>query len=250
MKLILAPLLALAMFAAVASADAQDLWDDMVQDSTFLSNSMSEDALKGTVYAYWPDKKDSDPDTRIINIKGESFKAIYKDPKDNEYDLSSADDYERYRENQKLRKHNPGEDSANSAEEPTIYTSVLLDKDGNVVHQVFGTNVPKDSREVKMYLEQYLKNLIAQLDPNTPGIEDIKDPAMAMAQIILNSIAEAGGPDALEMAKKNPDIIKVMDEAYASSKVYEQELKKLDEMIAKEDADANADAFTNPLQEE
>lgn len=94
MKFILAPLVALAMFASLVTAAAPDNEHTIDYSKYTIKGPVSE------IYAYWPDKKDSDPDSRVVELlmpsTGRTFpyRLHYKDPKDNKYDLSVAEDAE------------------------------------------------------------------------------------------------------------------------------------------------------------
>ncbi|KAF9544410.1 hypothetical protein EC957_012114 [Mortierella hygrophila] len=238
MKFILAPLVAVATFASLVAAAAPD------NEKTI---DYSKYAVKGPVsdiYAYWPDKKDSDPDTRVVELlmpsTGRTFpyRLHYKDPKDNKYDLSVAEDAEEAlaaaEEDGSTTGKMAGAEYAALDLDSKVSMSVYLDKDDKVVYMVQGSTVPTSYKDMLVHQDAFVRNLHLKLDPNTPGIEDLKDPGSIVAQVLLNKLA-LEGPDALEDAKNDPSMVKILDGLYDSADEYYEEKAKLEAKVAEEE---------------
>ncbi|KAI7824142.1 hypothetical protein BC939DRAFT_450719 [Gamsiella multidivaricata] len=238
MKFIVAPLImAVGLFAAsIVSAAAGGQEPNVANESSFKATKTSIDFPVGTMYAFWPDKKAGE-DQREISIASDGGKmmkyvAVFKDPKDNDYDLSSPEAMAEAIVNDKPR--DVGEIDPENVDHKVLF-SVYLDKDDKVLYSVPGTNVPSSWKDVKNINDAISKAIIAKLDPKTTGIEDIKDPNAAMAQFILNSIAIQGS-DALEEAKKNPALMSALDAAYEASRSWGDYIKDLEGKVAAEEA--------------
>ena len=189
MKFILAPLVAIATFASLVAAAAPD------NEKTI---EYSKYAIKGPVsdiYAYWPDKKDSDPDTRVVELlmpsTGRTFpyRLHYKDPKDNKYDLSVAEDAEEALA--AAEDDGPAIGKITGAEfaaldlDSKVMMSVYLDKDDKVVYMAQDVTVPTSYNDMLVHQEAYIRHLHHKLGPNTPGIEVLKDSGSIVAQALL-----------------------------------------------------------------
>ncbi|KAF9347228.1 hypothetical protein BGX26_001276 [Mortierella sp. AD094] len=244
MKLILTPLIAIGIFAttfssiaAAAGAGANDKKGNQAPLSTL---GMTEKLPVGTVYAFWPNHKEGE-DKKVITITGDddasssTYVAIFKDPKNNKFDLSDENAMtEALASEEEAMASNSVHAMDMSNMDNRVLFSVCLDEDDNVLYSVPGTNVPTSWRDVRNMNDIIASAMISKLDPNTPGIEDIKDPSAAMAQLILNNIAMQG-PHALEEAKKNPALVETLDNAYEASQNWEDIVAELDERVAEED---------------
>ncbi|KAF9562620.1 hypothetical protein EC968_005197 [Mortierella alpina] len=201
----------------------------------------------GTIYAYWPNKKEDDPSMRVIEIAGEDgvlqpYRAVYKEPSQNAYDLSdpeetyaalsaSSDQF------QASQAYGVPLDTftANAAVDPHVLFSVYLDEQDKPVYTLPGREVPSSWRDIRTYHQVVGRRMIEQVDPTTPGYEDIKDPGAAMAQQLLNSIAMQG-PGALENVKTNPVYVQALDAAYQMSRDYEKKMAEMDAKVEAEEA--------------
>ncbi|KAK3827933.1 MAG: hypothetical protein J3Q66DRAFT_394252 [Benniella sp.] len=179
MKFILAPLMAIGIFAvscvAAAAADAGQ------KQQTFEAEASksSPELPIGTVYAYWPDKKAGE-DTRVIAIHGDNgstghYVAVFKDPKDNKWDLSTKDTILNA-----MAKEPPMtvESYDPKSMDNQVLFSVSLDKDNQVVHAISGFNVPTSWKDVKNVNDAIAEAVIAKLDPNTPGLKISRIPML------------------------------------------------------------------------
>jgi hypothetical protein len=237
MKFILAPLMAIGVFAVsfVTAADAGQKQQQQKQQSFQAASKTSPELPVGTVYAYWPDKKEGE-DRRTITIEGDNgskglYVAVFKDPKTNKWDLSTKDGIL-----DAMAKEPPmsAENFDPYALDNQVLFSVYLDQKNNIIYSIPGTNVPTSWKDVKNVNDALAEVVISRLDPNTPGIEDIKDPNAAMAQLMLNNIAMKG-PGALEAAKNNPMLVNALDAAYEASKNWDKDMAALDAKVQEEE---------------
>ncbi|KAG0279704.1 hypothetical protein BGZ95_000433 [Linnemannia exigua] len=239
MKYILAPLMAIATFAGMVAAVVPNNAATIDYAKYNLMGPIAD------VFAYWPDHKDSDPDTRVVELllpsgKTYPYRLHYKDPKDNKYDLSvaeDADDALAAIEEEGLGSSadmTPDEYEARSIEDKVAF-SVYLDKDDKIMYLAQGSSVPTSSKDVLSQTEAYVRHLNRKLDPNTPGIEDLKDPGSIVAQLLLNQLA-LQGPDVLEDAKNNPDIVRLLDSLYDSADDFFKQKQDLEAKVLKEEA--------------
>lgn len=238
MKFILAPLMAIGVFAVsfVAAADVGQKQQQQQKQQSFQAASKTSPELPvGTVYAYWPDKKEGE-DRRTITIEGDNgskglYVAVFKDPKTNKWDLSTKDGIL-----DAMAKEPPmsAESFDPYALDNQVLFSVYLDQKNNIIYSIPGTNVPTSWKDVKNVNDALAEVVISRLDPNTPGIEDIKDPNAAMAQLMLNNIAMKG-PGALEAAKNNPMLVNALDAAYEASKNWDKDMAALDAKVQQEE---------------
>ncbi|KAI8597125.1 hypothetical protein EDD21DRAFT_386266 [Dissophora ornata] len=244
MKFILVPLMSIGIFVAVVTAQPQIPFE--INNAN--ANAPSEAAASasktvGSVYAFWPNKQEGE-DSRVIEITDDNgitdnYIAIFKDPKDNAYDLSSEDALEKaFADEESLT---PGSTDFDKLDSMVMF-SVYLDKENKVLYSVPGTNVPTSWKEVKNVQNAIARAVISKLDPSMPGVEDIKDPNAAMVQLILNSIAMQG-PEAMEEAKKDPVLMDALDAAYEASKEWEEMQADLDVKIAQEESEKRKCAF-------
>lgn len=122
--------------------------------------------------------------------------------------------------------------------------SVYLDKDDKVVYMAQGPTIPTSYKDMLVHQEAFVRHLHRKLDPNTPGIEDLKDPGSIVAQALLNKLA-LEGPDALEDAKNDPNMIKLLDGLYDSADAYYEEKAALEAKVAEEEKrnQGNNDSF-------
>ncbi|KAH7052686.1 hypothetical protein BKA57DRAFT_435862 [Linnemannia elongata] len=238
MKFILAPLLAMAMFASLVKAAAPDNEHSIDYSKYIIKGPISE------IYAYWPDKKDSDPNTRVVELLMPStsrtfpYRLHYKDPKDNKYDLSVAEDAEEALAVTEEERSTMGEMTGAEYDsmdlDSKIMMSVYLDEDDNVVYMAQGPTVPTSYKDMLVQQEAFVRHLHRKLDPNTPGIEDLKDPGSILAQALLNKLA-LEGPDALEEAKNDVTMVKLLDGLYDSVDDYYEEKAALEAKVAEEE---------------
>ncbi|KAF9291658.1 hypothetical protein BGZ68_002980 [Mortierella alpina] len=248
MRPILLPLiaagLALSIIAVVVGAESADQAPILDQINTQAENVRTRQPV-GTIYAYWPDKKEDDPSTRIIEIANEDgviqpYRAIYKDPNDNAYDLSDPEEtYAALSASADQFKASNAygfapEFAANNMDAHVVF-SVYLDGQDKPLYTLPGTEVPSSWRDVRTYHKVIGRRMIEQVDPSTSGYEDIKDPGAAMAQQLLNSIAMQG-PGALESVKTNPVYVQALDAAYEMSRKYEQTMAEMDAKVEAEEA--------------
>ncbi|KAG0273222.1 hypothetical protein BGZ96_004945, partial [Linnemannia gamsii] len=238
MKFILAPLMAIATFAGLVAAAAPD--NEMTID-------YSKYGLSGPVtdiYAYWPDKKDTDPNTRVIELHNPAsdrtfpYRLHYKDPKDNKYDLSVTEDAQEAfaasdEDTTAVNKMSSEERAAMDLDSKVMF-SVYLDKDDKIMYMAQGPTVPTSYKDMMVHQEAYLRHLYRKLDPNTPGIEDLKDPGSIVAQHVLNELA-LQGPDALEDAKNDPNMVKMLDGLYDSADEFFAKKADLEAKVAEEE---------------
>ncbi|KAF9952723.1 hypothetical protein BGZ70_000531 [Mortierella alpina] len=249
MRPILLPLIAASLFAfsvvavvVAAEPTNQVPFVDQIQKN---ADNVRTRQPVGTIYAYWPNKKDEDPSTRIIEIAGDDgriqpYRAIYKDPQNNAYDLSDPE--ETYAglvaSDDQFKASNAygiaPEFAANSMDAHILF-SVYLDGEDKPVYTLPGREVPSSWRDMRTYHQVTSRRMIEQVDPSTPGYEEIKDPGAAMAQQLLNSIAMQG-PGALESVKTNPVYVKALDAAYEMSRKYEQTMAEMDAKVEAEEA--------------
>lgn len=241
MKFILASLVssvAVSLVVAAKAGQQQQQQQEQEQPTQQTFQAVSETSPQvpvGTVYAYWPDKKEGE-DSRMITLQGDNgskglYLAVFKDPKDNQWDLSTKDTVMEAMMKEPLMT---AESFDPHKMDNHVLFSVSLDKENNVVYSVPGINVPTSWRQVKNVNDALAEVVISKLDPNTPGIEDIKDPNEAMAQLILNNIAMKG-PGALEEAKKTPMLVNALDAAFEASKNWDKEMAELDAKVNKEE---------------
>ncbi|KAK3833640.1 MAG: hypothetical protein J3R72DRAFT_228694 [Linnemannia gamsii] len=239
MKYILAPLMAIATFAGMATAAAPDNAATIDYAKYNLIGPVAD------VYAYWPDHMDSDPETRVVELLLPSgytypYRLHYRDPKDNRFDLSVAEDADDALAS--IEEEGMGSFGDLTAEEyeaksleDKIAFSVYLDKDDKIMYLAQGSSIPTSNRDVLGQTEAYVRHLNRKLDPNTPGIEDLKDPGSIVAQLLLNQLA-LQGPDALEEAKNNPDIVRLLDALYDSADDFFKQKQDLEAKVVKEEA--------------
>lgn len=238
MKFILAPLMAIATFTGLVAAAAPDNEKTIDYSKYGLGGPVTD------IYAYWPDKKDTDPDSRVIELHNPAsdrtfpYRLHYKDPKDNKYDLSVAEDAEdslaAADEDATVISQMTGAEHAAMDLDSKVAFSVYLDKDDKIVYMAEGTTVPTSYKDMLVHQEAYLRHLYRKLDPNTPGIEDLKDPGSIVAQHVLNELA-LQGPDALEKAKNDPNIVKMLDGLYDSADEFLEKKTELEAKVAQED---------------
>jgi len=208
----------------------------------------------GYINAYWPNHKVTDPETRIVRLSNPktgltyTYEAIYKDPKDNTYDLSSPESWDAIiAQSQEKPEGYANWDMAAKGqyfekmmkEERTVMFSAYSDEDDNVLYQVVGEDIPTSAVHEKMHMDKFTRGILSLLDPNTPGLEDIKDPFSALAQDMLNDIAMRG-PSASEDAKKDEGTIRMLHGLYEASGHFEELMADLDESVAEEEAEAAA----------
>ncbi|KAF9094696.1 hypothetical protein BGX23_001701 [Mortierella sp. AD031] len=224
MKFILAPLMAIATFAGNVAAAAE---------IDYAKYGVSGPI--GDVYAYWPNKKDSDPDVREVELtlpttgKTLPYRVHYKDPKDNKYDLSIAEDAD---------DAMAAWEEAGTAEdqmEPEnmdlcVNFSVFLDDDEKVVHLAQGMSVPTSYKDELSHMNALVRSLQRKLDPNTPGIEDLQDPGSIAAQYMLNPTN----------AKNNPVMVSLLDGLYDTADEYFKNKAELEAKVAEEEKQAQA----------
>ncbi|KAG0351581.1 Rho GTPase protein rac1 [Podila minutissima] len=146
------------------------------------------------------------------------YTVLYRDASDNEksiaelsdegyINITQADDADNYK--------------LDLPSEERIFFSVLFDKAGEPACVIPGTTVPVHPRDCVTHMDAMNQLMIDSLDPNTPGIEDIHDMGATMIQSLLNSLA-LEGPGALELAKSNPIVVKMLDSMYEISQNYEK----------------------------
>jgi hypothetical protein len=238
MKFILAPLMAIATFAGLVAAAAPDNEKTIDYSKYGLGGPVAD------IYAYWPDKKDSDPDIRVVELLNPAsdrvypYRLHYKDPKDNKYDLSVAEDAEdalaAFEEDTATISQMSGEEFANMDLDSKVMFSVYLDKDDKIMYMAQGPTVPTSYKDMLVHQDAYLSHLHRKLDPNTPGIEDLKDPGSIVAQHVLNQLA-LQGPDALEEAKNDPNMVKLLDGLYDSADEFFEKKAELEIKAAQEE---------------
>ncbi|KAF8986236.1 hypothetical protein BGZ46_007767 [Entomortierella lignicola] len=88
--------------------------------------------------------------------------------------------------------------------------------------------------------------IIAKLDPNIPGIEDIKVSSAAVAQLLMTDIAMKG-PNALEDVKKDYSFVKALDSAYEGSQKYKSFVVELNEKVSQEEKQKQQNAKQTTL---
>ncbi|KAG9066734.1 hypothetical protein KI688_012643 [Linnemannia hyalina] len=202
MKFILAPLATVATLASLVAAAAPD------NEKTI---DYSKYAIKGPTPVL---SSSSCPPPAAPSPTGSTTRT----QKDNKYDLSVAKDAEEALaaagEDGSAIGKMAGAEYATLDLDSKVSMSVYLDKDGKVVRLV--------------------RNLRRKLDPNTPGIEDLKDPGSMVAQVLLNKLA-LEGPDALEDAKNDPNMVKILDGLYDSAYKYYEEKARLEAEVAEEE---------------
>ncbi|KAF9153518.1 hypothetical protein BG015_003253 [Linnemannia schmuckeri] len=93
-----------------------------------------------------------------------------------------------------------------------IVASVYLDKGGKVVYMAQGPTVPTPYKDMLVL------------------IEDLKDAGSTMAQFLLNKLA-LEGPDALEDAKNDPNMIMLLDGLFGSASGYYEERAALEAKV-------------------
>ncbi|KAF9427967.1 hypothetical protein BGZ94_003733 [Podila epigama] len=223
MKTLLAPILALGMFAVMVRGEI----DQAVLKQYLSAESSQPLSLTSRMYAYWPAKRDSDPDTRVIDWQGQKSLLIYKDPEDNEKSVTQI-----VKEGIPKAEGMPDSRNVNLPADASILYSALLSPAGEVVCVVPGRNVPANPQECLLFNDGLVQVLIDSLDPNTPGIEDIHDPGAALIQSVLNELA-LQGPGALEAAKHDPVVVNILDALYESSQQYNEYHKKAVEQVEK-----------------
>lgn len=206
----------------------------------------------GYINAYWPNHKDTDPETRIVRLTdpksgiANTYEAIFKDPEDNDFDLSQEDSWDKMAEKRKA-DYPPEFYTWGLPEQGAflkelqdkrreILWSAYLDENDNILYQTMGDDIPTSALHEKMYLQHFFKQVASLLDPNTPGLEDVKDPFSVMAQGYLNNIA-MDGPAALENAKKNTVTMGILDALYEASAKFDELMEDLDEAIAEEQSE-------------
>ncbi|KAF9900917.1 hypothetical protein EC991_006724 [Linnemannia zychae] len=238
MKFILAPLMAIATFAGIVAAAAPD--NEATID--FAKYKLSGPA--GNCFAYWPNKKDSDPDTRVIELTfpGGSvlpYRLHYKDPKDNKFDLSDPEDAEEALA--AIEEEGAGSLGDLTTDEyharpleDKVFFSVYLDKDDKILYLTQGPSVPSSYKDVLNQLNAQVRHMQRKLDPNTPGIEDLKDPGSIGAQMILNDLA-IKGPDALDNARNDPTMLQMFDILYDSADDFFAKKADLEAKVAAEE---------------
>ncbi|KAF9956624.1 hypothetical protein BGZ72_002635 [Mortierella alpina] len=244
MRPILLPLIAVSLLVlSVVVADSTNQVPVVDQANKKTENVRTRPV--GTVYAFWPNKKDDDPSIRIIEITGEDgvmqpYRAIYKHPDSNAYDLSNPD--ETYAaavaSSDQFKASNSygiGPEFAANSMDAHVLFSMYLDSQDKPIYTLPGTEVPSSWRDMRTYHQVMGRRMIEQVDPSTPGYEDIKDPGAAMAQQLLNSIAMQG-PAALESVKTNPVYVKALDAAYEMSRNYEKTMADMDAKVEAEEA--------------
>ncbi|KAG0344352.1 hypothetical protein BG004_004549 [Podila humilis] len=242
MKSILAPVLAIGLLTASCYGASEKL---VVNNQADVDQLMTrKDVLK--VHAFWPGKRSQDPTGRIIEFRNTQALAIFKDPEDNEQsvveaaeegylkqylDRVQAANTPEMQEKQKQAQMAMASNGVNGAA-GIAPISVLLDTEGRTVCEVMGTNVPASPRECVAHTDAMNQMFIDQLDPATPGLEEIRDFNAAGVQYLLNALA-LKGPEALESAKKNPIIVKLLDQMYESSQKYAESHQKYVEEMEK-----------------
>ncbi|KAF9110074.1 hypothetical protein BGX27_006826 [Mortierella sp. AM989] len=247
MKYILAPLAALSIFASSFVSAA----GEMSQGKKLLSTVGPSGNLPiGMVYAFWPKRKEGE-DAKMISITGDNdgssgdYVAIFKDPKDNKYDLSSEEAMGKVIASDEPMASNSAYSEPDNMDTRVLF-SVYLDEDDNVLYSVLGPNVPSSWKDVMNVSNMVTNSLLGKLDPNTPGTKDIKDPGAAMAQLILNNIAMQG-PHALEDARNNPILVATLDSAYEASLNWGDVLADLNERVKEEEEEKEIAQRNQPV---
>ncbi|KAF8945318.1 hypothetical protein BGZ47_002911 [Haplosporangium gracile] len=134
----------------------------------------------------------------------------YKDPKDNKCDLSIAEDAEEAlavsgEEGSAIGKLK-GDEYAALDLDSKIVMLMYLDKDDKVVHMTQGLIIPTSYKNMLVHQDAFVRHFHRKLNPDTPGIEEMKDPCSIVAQFVLNNLA-LEDPDALKDAKNDPNMI-------------------------------------------
>ncbi|KAF9922283.1 hypothetical protein FBU30_007613 [Linnemannia zychae] len=234
--------MAIATFTGMAIAAAPDNTDTIDYSSYGLTGPIYE------IYAYWPDKAETDPNTRVIELTlphGRTFpyRLHYKDPKNNKYDLSNPQDAEEDLANSKSDNEAmmglSGEEHEAASLDAKVAFSVMLDKDDKIVYVILGSTVPTSARDVLNHQEAYVRYLRKKLDPNTPDIDELNDPGSIAAQMILNDIA-LKGVTALEDAKNDPNMIRLLDGLYDSTEEYFNSIAELEARATQEETEAKS----------
>ncbi|KAG0012840.1 hypothetical protein BGZ82_002399 [Podila clonocystis] len=208
MKALLAPLLAITLAAMVRGSSENQM--------PMNANVANDDAVPLRppvyVYGYWPGKRPSDPDTRTWDWWGDKVTVLYRDASGNDKSITELAD-EGYINIVKDPNTEGDFHKFNLPPEERIIYSVLFDKAGEPVCVVPGTTVPVHPRDCIAHMDAMNQLAIDSLDPNTPGIEDIHDMGAAMIHIL---------PGALEAAKSDPFVVKMLDTMYDTSQNYEK----------------------------
>ncbi|KFH61990.1 hypothetical protein MVEG_12144 [Podila verticillata NRRL 6337] len=167
-----------------------------------------------------PRKRPSDPDTRIWDWSGDKVTVIYRDPSENEKSSAELADesYINFPEDISSDRY-----KLDLPPEQRIFFSVLLDKNGEAVCIIPGTTAPAHPRDCLTHIDAINQLSIDELDPNTPGIEDIHDLPAAFIQMYLNSLA-LEEPGALEAPSQTQQFKKSGGEHEAYEAEVEAEL--------------------------
>ncbi|KAF8943752.1 hypothetical protein BGZ52_011259, partial [Haplosporangium bisporale] len=167
-----------------------------------------------------PGKRPSGPDTRIWDWSGDKVTVIYRDPSENEKSIAELADesYINFPEDISSDRY-----KLDLPPEQRIFFSVLLDKNGEAVCIIPGTTVPAHPRDCLTHIDAINQLSIDELDPNTPGIEDIHDLPAAFIQMYLNSLA-LEEPGALEAPSQTQQFKKSGGEQEAYEAEVEAEL--------------------------
>ncbi|KAF9389575.1 hypothetical protein CPC16_005732 [Podila verticillata] len=168
-----------------------------------------------------PGKRPSGPDTRIWDWSGDKVTVIYRDPSENEKSIAELADesYINFPEDISSDRY-----KLDLPPEQRIFFSVLLDKNGEAVCIIPGTTVPAHPRDCLTHIDAINQLSIDELDPNTPGIEDIHDLPAAFIQI----------------PKSNPYVVKFLDELCEMSQGYEKGCQALQEQFKKSGGEQEA----------
>ncbi|KAF9929888.1 hypothetical protein BGZ67_006102, partial [Mortierella alpina] len=160
MRLILLPLMAASLLAfsvvVVAAESANQI--PIVDPTHKKTENVRTRQPIGTIYAYWPNKKEGDPSTRIIEIASEDglqiqpYRALYKDPHTNAYNLSDpVETYAGLSISSDQSKASQTYGIVNNHVDAQILFSVYLDAQDQPVYRLPGTEVPSSWRDMRTH---------------------------------------------------------------------------------------------------